>query len=39
MTNLFFNIDLFRIINEYTDLRTLCDTCVLFSTKKYIIYK
>ena len=27
MTNIFTNIDLFRTINEYTDLRSLCDTC------------
>ena len=27
-------------INEYTDLRSLCDTCLLFTTlKKYINYK
>ena len=40
MTNIFSNIDLFRIINEYTDLRSLCDTCRLFATlKKYINYK
>ena len=40
MSNIFHNIDLFRIINDYTDLRSLCDTCVLLSTfKKYINYK
>ena len=40
MTNIFLNIDLFRIINEYTDSRSLCDTCVLITTlKKYINYK
>jgi len=40
MTNIFTNIDLFRYINEYTDLRSLCDTCLLFTTlKKYIYYK
>ena len=34
------NLDLFGIINDYTDLRSLCDTCVFLSTfKKYIIYK
>ena len=34
------NLDLFGIINDYTDLRSLCDTCVLLSTfKKYINYK
>ena len=27
MSNIFYNIDLFKIINEYTDLRSLCDTC------------
>ena len=27
MTNIFSNTDLFRTINEYTDLRSLCDTC------------
>jgi Leucine-rich repeat (LRR) protein len=40
MTNIFSNIDLFRYINKYTDLRSLCDTCLLFATlKKYINYK
>ena len=40
MTNIFTNKDLFRTINEYTDLRSLCDTCSLFATlKKYINYK
>ena len=41
MKEIFFNIDLFRIINEYTDLRSLCDTCSLLSMtlKKYINYK
>ena len=24
---LFTNLDLFRLINNYTDLRSLCDTC------------
>ena len=39
MSNIFHNINLFRIINEYTDLRSLCDTCSLFITlKKYINY-
>ena len=39
MSNIFHNIDLFRIINEYTDLRSLCDTGSLLSTlKKYINY-
>ena len=40
MTNIFINLDLFRTINEYTDLRSLCDTCLLFATfKKSINYK
>ena len=40
MINLFTNTDLFGTINEYTDLRSLCDTCILFATlKKYINYK
>ena len=40
MTNIFINIDLFRYINEYINLRSLCDTCSLFATfKKYINYK
>jgi hypothetical protein len=40
MTNIFTNPDLFSIINTYTDLRSLCDTCTLLSTlKKYINYK
>ena len=40
MTNIFTNPDLFRLINEYTDLRSLCDACSLFAIlKKYINYK
>ena len=40
MTTIFYNIDLFSIINEYIDLRSLCDTCRSFSIlKKYINYK
>ena len=40
MKEVFLNIDLFRIIDEYTDLRNLCDTCSLLSKlKKYINYK
>ena len=40
MNSIFFNINLFRYIDEYTDLRSLCDTCVLLSTlKKNINYK
>ena len=39
MTNIFTNPELFRLINEYTDLRSICDTCSLLSTlKKYINY-
>jgi Leucine-rich repeat (LRR) protein len=40
MIDLFINPDLFRVINEYTDLRSLCDTCTFLSTlKTYITYK
>ena len=40
INNIFYNIHLFVTINEYTDLRTLCDTSKSFSTlKKYIDYK
>jgi hypothetical protein len=40
MQKVFRNTDLFRTINEYTDLRRLCNTFVLFATlKKYINYK
>ena len=40
MTNIFLNIDLFQTINEYTDLRSFCDTCRSFATlKKYVNYK
>ena len=40
MTNIFTNPDLFMTINEYTDLKSLCDTCLLFAIlKKYINYK
>ncbi len=40
MHDIFSNTDLFRTINEYTDLRSLCDTCRSFATlKKYINYK
>ena len=40
MIDLFLNSDLFRTINEYTDLRNLCDTCsFLSSSKQYINYK
>ena len=38
--DLFTNPDLFRYINEYTELRSLCDTSVSFATlKQYIHYK
>ena len=40
MIDLFINPDIFRFINEYTDLRNLCDTCTFLSTlKTYITYK
>ena len=40
MMDLFTNPDLFRVIDTYTDLRSLCDTCRSFSIlKKYINYK
>ena len=39
MINLCTNPDLFRVIDTYTDLRSLCDTCTVLSTfKKYIFY-
>ena len=34
MNSIFINIDLFGTINEYTDLRSLCDTCRSFATLK-----
>ena len=38
--DLFTDPDLFRYIYEYTDLRSLCDTCSLLLTlKQYITYK
>ena len=38
--DLFTNPDLFRVIDEYTDLRSLCDTCtLLLQFKQYITYK
>ena len=38
--DLFTNPDLFRYIYEYTDLRSLCDTCsIILQFKKYITYK
>jgi hypothetical protein len=34
-----FNLDLFKYMNEYTDLRRLCDTCLSFKNfKKYVHY-
>ncbi len=40
MINIFTNPDLISVINEYTNLQDLCDTCSLFATlKKYINYK
>ena len=40
MNSIFTNSDLFRVIDTYTDLRSLCDTCRSFATlKKYINYK
>jgi len=37
---LFTNPNLFMVIDGYTDLRSLCDTCLLLLTfKKYITYK
>ena len=40
METILSNIDLFSVINEYIDLRSLCDTCVLLvPLKKYINYK
>ena len=40
MNTIFLNINLFMTINEYTDLRSLCDTCISYSIlKKYINYK
>ena len=40
MNTIFLNINLFMTINEYTDLRSLCDTDRSFATlKKYINYK
>ena len=40
MTKIFLDSYIFRDINEYTDLRNLCDTCSSLSKlKKYINYK
>ena len=38
--DLFTDPDLFRYIYEFTDLRSLCDTCtLLLQFKQYITYK
>ena len=40
MNSIFININLFITIDEYTDLRSFCDTCISFAIlKKYINYK
>ena len=40
MNSIFLNINLFMTINEFTDLRSLCDTCISYLIlKKYINYK
>ena len=40
METIFLNIDIFKYIDKYTDLRNFCDTCRSFATlKKYINYK
>ena len=36
MINLFTNTDLFRTINEYTDLRSLCDTCSFGKNQEFL---
>jgi hypothetical protein len=36
MANIFTNTDLFRIINEYTDLRSLCDTCSFGKNQEFL---
>ena len=39
MTDIFINSDLFIAINDYTNLRNLCDTCLSLSKLKiYINY-
>ena len=39
MMDLFTNPDVFRFIDEYTHLQSLCDTCTLLLTfKQYITY-
>ena len=37
MNSIFFNINLFVTINDYTDLRSFCDTCISFSILKNIL--
>ena len=39
MNSIFININLFMTINEYTDLRSLCDTCRSFSILKKFCHK
>ena len=40
MNSIFLNINLFMTINEFTNLRSFCDTCISYSIlKKYINYK
>jgi hypothetical protein len=36
MQEIFTNIDLFKYINEYTDLRTLCDTCSFGKNQEFL---
>ena len=36
MTNIIINPDLFRTINEYTDLRSLCDTCSFGKNQEFL---
>ena len=36
MTNIFTNPDLFSLINEYTDLRSLCDTCSFGKNQEFL---
>ena len=36
MQEIFTNTDLFRTINEYTDLRSLCDTCSFGKNQEFL---
>ena len=36
MNNIFTNPDLFRLINEYTDLRSICDTCSFGKNQEFL---